>query len=442
MECARALSSQNGGGGSGGGELSPQQARNLRQFVAVIDEIRASLVVMRPAEVIDSIVEKTGYAEYLREEAEKTKKKKKAAAEGDDDYGGGEDSDDDDDEQQEHDSGNDSDVMVEGGETQTETGEAMKDGDGNSVGRWPYHFRCKLTGPLKRLQAEAVKWVEEYEPKLGLSSPSSSSSSSSLSSSFAHGGVEPRGPPSLESLCYASLSSPKGIQALHQLVHRASGSNDANSSSHSAADVLRSTALEVVAAASACGAAPLAEFQSYLRLGQTDIAADSISSADLGVNISTIHAAKGLEWNTVLIPRFNEGFLPAVRTTAVEDDDNDDDSDDDDDDDVVGEIGQQNVVQQRGGGGGPLAMAAVAPPPPPPLEELRNLTEEQEQMDEERRLAHVAITRAKEKLYMSYITVNARFEEVERSSILNTIMERCGSIVEFLEREGDKNEGM
>jgi superfamily I DNA/RNA helicase len=82
-----------------------------------------------------------------------------------------------------------------------------------------------------------------------------------------------------------------------------------------------------------------------------------------GLLISTIHAAKGLEWNTVFIPNWVEGLMPM----ACRDPD------------------------KMRLGLGPEAAAGLP-------DSAAEMTEHRE---EERRLAHVAITRAQERLFIS-----------------------------------------
>ena len=79
--------------------------------------------------------------------------------------------------------------------------------------------------------------------------------------------------------------------------------------------------------------------------------------------VSTIHAAKGLEWKVVFVPRWNEGFIPS-RAYPVE------------------EVQPNGQIRKR------------------------QLTEDElrQHVEEERRLAHVAVTRAKQQLVITYVT--------------------------------------
>ena len=83
--------------------------------------------------------------------------------------------------------------------------------------------------------------------------------------------------------------------------------------------------------------------------------------------MSTIHAAKGLEWKVVIVPQWNEGFIPTHPN-------------------LVDEVQPDGRMTQR----------------QPTEKELR------EHAEEERRLAHVAVTRAKEQLVLTYVTCDNR----------------------------------
>ena len=123
----------------------------------------------------------------------------------------------------------------------------------------------------------------------------------------------------------------------------------------------------LVNTAAACGGGPL-QVEDFLSCVQTDPKAQPNSEMRRGqgkISVSTIHAAKGLEWKVVFVPRWNEGFIPS-RASPVE------------------EVQPDGTIRQR-----PLTDA-----------ELRQHAEE------ERRLAHVAVTRAKEQLVMTYVTCN------------------------------------
>ena len=131
----------------------------------------------------------------------------------------------------------------------------------------------------------------------------------------------------------------------------------------------------LVNTAAACGGGRL-QVEDFLSWVQTDPKAAACAADEAQLNsemrrgqgkilVSTIHAAKGLEWKVVFVPRWNEGFIPS-RAPSVE------------------EVQPDGTVRQR--------QATEA--------ELRQHAEE------ERRLAHAAVTRAKEQLVMTYVTCN------------------------------------
>ncbi|CAE8696318.1 unnamed protein product, partial [Polarella glacialis] len=86
------------------------------------------------------------------------------------------------------------------------------------------------------------------------------------------------------------------------------------------------------------------------------------SSATRGVCISTIHAAKGLEWPTVFVARWNEEYLPMAPQQ-------------------IEKLGPDGRVQKCA----PTEWQAA------------------EHQEEERRLAHVATTRAQKRLVLTYV---------------------------------------
>ena len=131
----------------------------------------------------------------------------------------------------------------------------------------------------------------------------------------------------------------------------------------------------LVNTAAACGGGPL-QVEDFLSWVQTDPKAAACAADEAHPNsemrrgqgkisVSTIHAAKGLEWKVVFVPRWNQGFIPSRAPT-------------------VDEVQRDGTVRQR----------------QPTEAELRQHAEE------ERRLAHVAVTRAKEQLVMTYVTCN------------------------------------
>ena len=130
----------------------------------------------------------------------------------------------------------------------------------------------------------------------------------------------------------------------------------------------------LVNTAAACGGGRL-QVEDFLSWVQTDPKAAACAADAARPNsemrrgqgkkilVSTIHAAKGLEWKVVFVPRWNEGFIPSRASPVAE-------------------------VQPDGAMG------------------HRQLTEAElrQHSEEERRLAHVAVTRAKEQLVMTYVT--------------------------------------
>ena len=128
-----------------------------------------------------------------------------------------------------------------------------------------------------------------------------------------------------------------------------------------------------VKTAAACGGGPL-QVEDFLSWVQTDPKAGACSAdqdqpnnemkrGQGKVSVSTIHAAKGLEWKVVIVPRWNNGFIPSQAFPAEE-------------------AQPDGTIRKR------------------------QLTEDElrEHLEEERRLAHVAVTRAKEQLMITYVT--------------------------------------
>ena len=130
-----------------------------------------------------------------------------------------------------------------------------------------------------------------------------------------------------------------------------------------------------VKTAAACGGGPL-QVEDFLSWVQTDPKAGACAEDQDQPNnemkrkgkisVSTIHAAKGLEWKVVIVPRWNDGFMPSKASPEEE-------------------VHPDGTVRQR------------------------RLTEDElrQHLEEERRLAHVAVTRAKEQLVITYVTCNS-----------------------------------
>jgi len=442
LQCAKELVAS--------GQLVGLQAKNMKHFIDLIEDLGHDILALRPAEVLDRIIERSDYLKYLEEEAEKALKKKlkKALEQEEEQYPetNGEQGEEEDEEdcgeadEDDEDSDDDDDEEEDSEEEVGDASNGTSTGDGASTSKvqqrptaaqWPYTFKCNLKGPLRRLRNEAIRWVREHhDPQL----------------SSGGGEEEDVGPARLENLCLAALATPAGTFHVTTFL---------KDSSFSSSGVLHSnlnrTVLETVLGASACGPVALRDFQSYLRLNQSDLldarpdglhnnskkknkkqhGEGDLSSAELGVNISTIHAAKGLEWDVVFVPHFNSGFLPAHDAGEIESEE-------------LRDAVEAATADRRGGGGGGNmngngearhgieAMAALIGRGDG--QTRSNEEEALDQVEEERRLAHVAVTRAREKLFMSYlccIQKNGIFENVEISPILEKIVTSCRGVAEI-----------
>jgi len=135
---------------------------------------------------------------------------------------------------------------------------------------------------------------------------------------------------------------------------------------------------ENVYASSGKGWLPINHFLAHIALVAGSLSSDEkASSTDKrhsGVVISTIHSAKGLEWNTVFVPHFYNGMLPSVYRSSP----------------------PSGALRLE------LQQAALV---------MENPVAHRE---EEARLAHVAFTRAQERLFVSQPRVDNRLPEPMR----------------------------
>lgn len=134
---------------------------------------------------------------------------------------------------------------------------------------------------------------------------------------------------------------------------------------------------------------------------------DDTENADK-VTISTVHRAKGLEWNEVYVPFFNEGYMP----TAFHDGD----------DSRISATHQEGCEVRTGGKHCQCAKHYAE------LKEKRlGISMEQQHEDEERRLAHVAATRARDRLVFLSLRTEERssFEAcLDRRTVPSTAFDR------------------
>jgi ATP-dependent DNA helicase Rep len=149
----------------------------------------------------------------------------------------------------------------------------------------------------------------------------------------------------------------------------------------------------------AAGVSTMNEVKSLLEVAQTISLLSSLSEREDQQNLvtlSTLHAAKGLEWPHVMLIGGNEGLLPfAQREAAVEDAEND---------------ASDSSAANKGAATGRGKSSAAARPsrdavnqsPAPRLSEAQQQIR-LEHLQEERRLMYVGITRAQRSLAVSWV---------------------------------------
>jgi hypothetical protein len=159
---------------------------------------------------------------------------------------------------------------------------------------------------------------------------------------------------------------------------------------------------EVLRTDEAVGPEVIADFVARIALqkGEADEDGNGDKSSDR-VTISTVHRAKGLEWKAVFVPFFNEGVMPCVFRNNKDKDDEDIES---------GDGGGASSDLERHRSGCPVHKSTTgvcdgrcARHFEKEAERNGQGTEEQRHADEERRLAHVAATRARDWLFFSHV---------------------------------------
>ena len=104
------------------------------------------------------------------------------------------------------------------------------------------------------------------------------------------------------------------------------------------------------------------------------------------ISLSTIHAATGMEWKVVFVPRWNDGFIPLSRFAGVQ------------------ELGTDRRIVNR----------------------QRTDEEIHNDLEEERRLGHVAVTRAKQQLVIKKLKGDLATFQFHRGSARRYFTNRGG----------------
>ncbi|KAL4434014.1 hypothetical protein ABPG75_000455 [Micractinium tetrahymenae] len=307
LQCAREVSSS---GSPASKLLRAPQRQAVAALLADVERLRREMRGLRPAELLDRVLDAAGLYEKARLRRERRRAK---GLEGSSDVEGGSSSDSGSDneedgedrppasqqqqqqqqqptqqaEQQHEDAGQP--ALVAGG-TATQPSSGREEG-ATEAEKGPY--RMRLSGPLKVLQREAT--------------------------AFPAGAWQPRMDDYREALVAALAAAAAAEAAAGAGLHRAGPATAAAAQEAAPVDGEAGEDEEAVLL-SVAGGAQLAELRAALEcrgplLLQEFLAymvadADSASPLDGGVCISTIHSAKGLEWDVVFSPRWHEGFLP------------------------------------------------------------------------------------------------------------------------------------
>jgi superfamily I DNA/RNA helicase len=157
--------------------------------------------------------------------------------------------------------------------------------------------------------------------------------------------------------------------------------------------------LDEVLAPVALGRSVIQDFLACFALQKNEDEAEEEKDMNNKVTISTIHKAKGLEWSDVYVPYLNEGFLPTIYRNNGPDDEESTGGLDDNEDNAKQKARKprRHISSCSAREGGRCDKNCT--------EWFQKLddrrlgdTAEERHLNEERRLAHVAATRAKNRL--------------------------------------------
>ena len=172
---------------------------------------------------------------------------------------------------------------------------------------------------------------------------------------------------------------------------------------------------EIILAPSALGRAVIRDFLACTALQNSVESEESVSDCDAGrVSISTVHRAKGLEWSDVYVPYFNQGCLP---TNYM-----------DDSDEVQPHLSDCSARQ---GDRCDKSCAQV-------FQEMNDTrlcsTAEERHLNEERRLAHVAATRAKDRLIFTTFASHKHGKPAKESEFMEELQKLPNTVVKVVSK--------
>lgn len=369
--------------------LRAPQRQAVAALLADLTRLREGMAGLQPAELLNSVLDAAGLYERARQRRER---RRGQGLEEDSDEGGSDSGDSDDDEagkageqgappsqqqqqddsdaaQQEGSAARQAELLQQGGAqpAPVTAGQAAAPGGGDPAGceaeKGPY--RMRLSGPLGVLQREAAAFpagawqlrVDDYREALA----------AALQAAQGAAGRPAAGADPPASAALAGVAAADGAAAGAAPGQAGGGADQRDGALLPLAG--GAPLAELQAALECRGPLPLQEFLAYM-VADAD---NGASPLDDGVRISTIHSAKGLEWDIVFSPRWHEGFLP--REPPSDDEGSEDE-------------GEGELRPLR-----PLCLGSVV------LPEVDAL---QEELEEGRRLAHVAATRARLEHHISY----------------------------------------
>jgi len=347
--------------------LPRRGAAGLRAFLQLLYDLRVACATLRVDQALELVATASGYAEWLRKEQ---RAKKDGVKQHDEDESTEEEDDD-----EEGDDGGKNDLRSEGQCTMEEQEKAdlfevSSSDDENSDIVPEQSINLDAVGPEAAGHDEREKTSAGDERRTKGLLPKSIAEAVAAARAFAERWECPFRRASAE-----SERRPNNVPTLFEVCGRrllAQASSSSAARARLGEQLPPALVDQIAAELGRCGRLQIEDFVTKVALDTKDAATATqgrrkrrgapATGPARGVCISTIHAAKGLEWPVVFVAHFNEEFLP-MSPQKVE---------------VLDSNGR---ITKR----------------------LPTDAECAEHLEEERRLAHVAATRAQQRLVLTYV---------------------------------------